>query len=289
MTVHDDTDRRPTPLPELDDFEAWLEHRVETTGTDRGAVLDDLVAAYWALDEIFGIVEGLDAEPSTPRAHQRSSTEERGEPATRVEEQARVEEEARLEALETGLDDLSDRLAELDATAETPSSESADAAETRALGDHVEGLQRELAALQTEMAERADATTAYVEGEFRHLRPVLEYLLDELSSLDQRDDDLEASVDTLGTRLTNHLGDHEALLDLKRSANRQGVEHAECDHCDSRVAIALLAAPACPACGVVLTGVETRPRRFRRPRAVLTTDGDADRAELTWSERSIRN
>lgn len=289
MTERDDATQLPD-VAGLDDFEAWLEHRATTTGSDRAAVLDDLVAAYWALNEIIGFVDGLHTE-ATPD----------GEPP--IEDAQSVSTRTTVTHLEDEVASLQESVAALELSKEEQrSDESVLEDEVASLQECIDALQHDLQALEETTAAADETATAYVAREFRHLRPILEHLLDETSTLGRRSDDIEATVDTTLERFTTHLDDQRALMNLQRTAARQGVERASCDTCRSTVSLALLPTPYCPHCDAELVDVETRRSRFGRARWELTTvsSDETERSDagpngaghrfssLTWTERTNR-
>ncbi len=115
-------------------------------------------------------------------------------------------------------------------------------------------------------AERAaDAESSLAAG-FENYEEILTYLTEETDRLDGRLDllaraviDLRSEVETVAAERARR----DAVDELKRAANQQGVRTAECDACSASVDIALLTEPNCPQCAERFVDVSPGTRFFR--------------------------
>lgn len=260
---------------ELSDLEAWIEFQASSTGVDREQVLDDLVSAYWALNEIIGLLGHLDTgEHSLP--------EELPEPPTDRQSTEALTE--KLEGFENRLDTLQNRVEELEGA-----DVEVDVSEYEA---RISDLREETNRVERELVERNQETLTYVKSEFANLRPIIEHLLDHTDTLDVQQDSLSESVDDIVASVEDvdeFVTSQRHLGGLLQEATRQDVERATCEHCEETVLLSMLTTPECPTCDSTFTGIEHRRSRFWRKKPVLRTEDDPesnDSNTLTWVEQS---
>jgi len=58
--MSDPRDHSDTPPADSDAFQAWVEHTAETRGVDKQELLNQLVSAFWILDEMNGVTADTD-------------------------------------------------------------------------------------------------------------------------------------------------------------------------------------------------------------------------------------
>jgi predicted transcriptional regulator/prefoldin subunit 5 len=244
------------------DLEEWLDEHAEATGQSRDELVGEFLSAYRAMQD-----NGTGAEVLT---------------AADVAEYAEVgdlddlvdgdELEAALETQRSEftelLEDVRKRVVqvkrETDAKAPADHDHEVLSAELDELSAAVEALEDDLASVESEM-----------DAGFENFEDVLEYLTDAT-------DDLEAKTGTLASVLVELRSTVERLQArearraetdaLKLAANREGVESAKCEDCDTPVRIALLSDPECPHCASTFNDVEKRSGLFSSNRLVT---GDA--------------
>lgn len=255
----------PPPLDE------WLDERADALGVERTELLVQLVSAYRATSD-------LDHDPVEALLEDRT-----GEGLDELVE-ARVDEriEGRLE------DELADRI---DGRIDEPDAGGSDPA---ALGAQLEALEatheEDVEDVRTRVLQLRDAVSDRAEedhdhDEFRDLGGRLDALASTLEDVgadlgdltdrvhrrDGRLGDLESKLDRLaGVVLAMREGSDrigpvdEVLEHIRASANRNGVEVAECADCGRAVRIALLTRPACPHCETAFRDLEEPPSGLGR-------------------------
>lgn len=212
----------PAPL------EAWLDERADELGVERAEVLVQLVSAYRASSELVGdpVESLLDEGASLDEGD--AAGPDRGEVAA-----------------------LEDRLEALEATH----------------GEDVEDVRNRVLQLRDAVRDRADETHDH--DEFHELAERIDALASDIEDVgadvtdmsdrvDRRDDrlaDVESKLDRLaGAVLAIRDGTHgtgtadESLEHILVTANRSGVQVADCCDCGRTVQIPLLTRPACPHC-----------------------------------------
>ncbi|WP_435124377.1 CopG family transcriptional regulator [Halobaculum sp. D14] len=227
-----------------DALREWVESRAAETGRDPNEVLVRAAAAYRLLDEH----EELLPEPSGADA---AAVDELADRVNHVERRVDGVEAT----LDEKIDDVRDRIVqvkrETDAKAEADHDhpELRQAAETATvLADDLEDLRDDLDALETKF-----------EDGFANYEDVLEYLTDTAEEHDEkllRLASVYADVKNRFGKLEAREARRRAADELKREANRAGVEAAACAACNSKVRLGLLTAPECPHCGGTFEGIE---------------------------------
>lgn len=242
-------------LPE--DLEAWLDERADELGLEREELFQQLLSAY-----------------------QVAATAGEGEFAPSGQT-ARLEQ--RLERLEDdyreSLEDVRKRVVQVKKVAES-----------RAAADHdhdafdrIDDLDERVTAL----AERVDAIDRRVdqrsggdppaEGELDDLQRKLSTVARALVSLRREVDAMEPSEsgDTAASDSTPASTDTgmsseatDRLLELKRTAAREGYETATCGACGESAHVNLLPEPACPSCGTPVHEIVDRGGLRSKPTLV---------------------
>lgn len=211
--------------------EAWIERLAESEGVSREEVVERLVSSYWTLKEIHGLME---------------TTEEGTEPA---------EGEWPLEAGTTVPETLSEELDEIRERVEGLEEARVDdeeAPSTRELTAQVKMLAQRVAAVEESLVDRQDALGSRLDRELANLETILDYLIETTDGLEEH---LDAFADERRADRRRR-AEADRLADLKRLASRLGVRTANCEHCNTKVEIALLPTPECPQCDRPFTDVE---------------------------------
>lgn len=259
----------PVGLPE--DLDAWLDARADELGLEREALLERLLAAYRlaVTAEENGTV---DLQAPSDAVERRLDRLERDYQSGLDDVRKRV---LQLKRATEGLADADHDHEELDALADLD-------ARVSALADRVEQL--------SERTQGLDAPTgddAVTREEFEDTREKLSRVAravvalrrqaDRTADAESDGESTDAEQPTSGPAATPLVDEAaaERLLDIKRTAAREGYERARCDACGERSHVNLLPEPACPACGtqfydVVETG-------GLRKKATLVGDGGGER------------
>lgn len=228
--------------PLSDELVRWLDRKAESVGTSRAEIVSRAVAAYRLVDENHeSLADAAASEEGGPK---------NGELADDIDE---------LEAeFVEKLTDVRERVVQV--KRET---------DGKAPAGHGHP---ELSARVERLHEGFSALDDRVEKGFGNYEDVLEYLTETA-------DDAEAKLDTLATavvrlrRRTAELersnAEYAAAAELKREANRAGIEKASCENCEGSVSLGLLDGPYCPHCTATFDGV--RPKRGFFGTATLTT------------------
>jgi hypothetical protein len=122
----------------------------------------------------------------------------------------------------------------------------------------------------TDLDDRLDATIEHyrtlesskerledrIDGEFDDLEQILTHLLETMSRFDTRLEDEIGSVKADTKMLKYQVEKHHHLGELKREANLQGIEKADCSNCGVTCRLGLLETPFCPDCGEQFAGIE---------------------------------
>ncbi|WP_143095492.1 coiled-coil domain-containing protein [Halopelagius inordinatus] len=224
-----------------DELTRWLDRKAEELGTSRAEVVSRAVTAYRLVDE---------------------NHESLADAAASDEDGSRRDElTGRLDELEAEFDekltDVRERVVQVKREADEKAPVGHDHPETSARVDEIDA---ELTALD----ER-------IEAGFGNYEEILDYLT-------ETTDDAEAKLDTLATavvdlrrradELERSNAESAAATELKREANRTGIEKASCENCEASVSVCLLDGPYCPHCTSTFDGV--RPKRGLFGTATLT-------------------
>ncbi|WP_435184999.1 hypothetical protein [Halobellus sp. EA9] len=237
-------------------FEDWMEQLAAETDLSTEEAFEQLVSAYWTLNEIFGLVERVgsestlfrraesgdrNAEPTPERSRPRDAerTIHRGTNDRGTEEPSGPD----ADALRAELSHLQARLSDVEAALAAAQSDSR---------EEVTALAEQFDAARTADRSRLDSLDAHVNTEFGNSRTVLRRLIESQHG----HDDALAAVRSELAALGDHVEAEAALGELKERANRLGVERADCEACGSTVRLALLSTPACPHCAEPFDGIE---------------------------------
>ncbi|QSG01515.1 hypothetical protein [Natranaeroarchaeum sulfidigenes] len=175
------------------------------------------------------------------------------------------------------IEDVRKRVIQLKRETDAKAPRDHDHEELRERLDGVEGRVADAEGQAESAAKRAaDAESSLAAG-FENYEEILTYLTEETDLLADRVDllaraviDLRSEVETVAAERARR----EAVDELKRAANQQGVRTAECDACSASVDIALLAKPRCPQCTERFVDVSAGGRFFR-PNVLETGDPPA--------------
>lgn len=245
------------------DLVDWLDEQAESTDRSREELVQEFLAAYRTMSE-----NGVGDEVLTEADLSTYAAEDdlKGFVTTDdLEDLVSSDdlEEQRSEFTEL-LDDVRKRVVQVkrETDAKAPAEHDHEALEAA-----LDGLESEVAAL----SESVDEVEADLDAGFENFEDVLEYLTettDELSSktttLAQVLVDLRTEVKRLSAREARR-AEAEAL---QLAANRQGVESAKCDVCETEVDVSLLTVPECPHCASTFNDVEQRSGLFSSNRLV---------------------
>jgi len=226
----DPADERPAGLGSSPS-EEWIGKIAESEGVSREEVVERLIASYWTLKEMYGLLqqteEGVDPDgdelpldvgPSRPDSLADELSELRGRVGRLEVDAQEADQEGAIDELRSRLDDLSERLS----------------------------------AAEDSLAGRQDSLGSRMDREFANLEVILEYLVE---TTDELGDDVAA----LGEQQRSdgrRRDERDRLVELKRRAARLGVRTAKCAYCDTSVDVAMLPTPACPRCDREFVDVE---------------------------------
>ncbi|WP_266078195.1 magnesium transporter CorA family protein [Haladaptatus caseinilyticus] len=230
----DDGGRTVTPeLP--DSVSQWLNEKATELGRSRQQLLSDLLVAHRTLDEDG---EG-DGELDAPRDEFMSKLIDVRERVVQVKRE--TDEKAPADhdhpVLQAQLDEIQQAVETLDA-----------------LGERV-----------AENRERMD-------GGFENYESVLDYVIETTDELETRLDVLARALvsvrDQTRTLATRNMA-QVAVAELARTANRHGVERANCGDCGTSVTVSLLPEPSCPHCDATFEDIEPKQGFFGSNRLVV--------------------
>jgi chromosome segregation ATPase len=242
----------------------WLEKRAAALGTDREALLVQLLGTYRAaanIDE--SELESLLSEAA-------------GDYAPLVSRDEVGELEDRIEGVETDLsenvEDLRSRILQLKDAVESRASVEHDHPEIESLSEQVESLSTEVGGVETELDNVASD---------------LENVASDLESLDERLGTFETKLDRLARvavvlrrQATGATDSTETLETIRRVANRNGTTTANCEECGESVQIGLLDEPACPHCEHTFDDIEYPSSILGRFKSPSLTGGDSSSQEI---------
>ncbi|ESP87127.1 CobG protein [Candidatus Halobonum tyrrellensis] len=265
-------------LPE--GLRAWVDARAEETGRSRAEVLARAVTVQRLLAEYDGPLP--DASTLDAAAAGGADPQSGGDGALADRLDATDERvEAVADEFDEKLADVRDRVVQVKREADAKVDADHDHPELRRSAEAAADLADDVEAVRAAV----DALDARFAEGFDNYEEVLERLTDAVDELDGKATTLASAVADLRERAADadaRRSRREAAADLKREANRLGVEAAACDHCGEAVRLALLTRPACPHCDGAFDGVATASGLDGLlGRATLTagrdgTDGRAD-------------
>ncbi|SDQ15579.1 CopG family transcriptional regulator [Halopelagius longus] len=249
-----------------DELALWLDEKAEELGTTRNDVVSRAVAAYRLVDEnhdsLSDVAAGSDADGPTD-----------GESNGGPDADALA---ARLEELDAEFDekltDVRERVVQVKRETDRKAPADHDHPD---LSGRVETLSEEFEAVDDRVAEG-----------FENYEEILEYLTETTDEAESKLDTLASAVVSLRRRadeLERSRAERAAGAELKREANRAGVEEASCENCGTTVSLGLLDGPYCPQCTATFDGVE--PKRGFLGTATLST---GDRPALQRPEAGER-
>lgn len=290
----------------------WLDEIAEAEGLSREAAIQYLISSYWRLEEVVDLLEAgegrsasvVDAGPTDDLPapteidglHERFDTlldelRYRDEPpGERLEllpgivelgeRLERLEETLEADAFDSqGFEDLADqaaayqsRLASLEADMYGVGDRVDDLAESAVTEERLDAVVDQTRVFQDSISRQQDSLRDRVRTEFDHIRTILDHLLDATASNERRTDRLAVE---LRQELRAHVADRETLATITRTANRQGISEATCEHCGTDVDLSMLQSPVCPNCAQDFTDLETTRRLFGLFRSHLLTVSDA--------------
>ncbi|MFB6308926.1 MAG: hypothetical protein ABEH35_06310 [Haloarculaceae archaeon] len=248
----------------------WLDDRAAALGLGRQELVEQLVAAYRAADDLDSDLDladalGIDPENLVDEAVTgqideivRQSVEEQLDDALRAAIEERLDE--RIDSVEsefqTKIEDVRERVVQV--KRET---------DAKAPADH-----------DHEAFGRIDG----LEAEIENLTGEIEQLRSDLEAADS-DEDLAADIEDIREKLTriawvvSDLRDERgpdaserAVARIKRAAAQEGIEEATCESCGGTVRVGLLTDPECPHCDTIVSDVRPEKGIFRT-RARLVT------------------
>lgn len=155
------------------------------------------------------------------------------------------------------------------------------------LDDQLDSVRSELNSVETDLAAvRSTAQTVQdtVQTGFESYREVLEFLSNRADKLNGRINTLARAL--LETReeirkLAARDAARSASEDLKRRANKQGIESAECGECEVSVDLGLLTRAECPHCNTPFADVEPARGFFGQNRLVVGEPPALEAGEAT--------
>ena len=226
----DPADERPAGLGSSPS-EEWIEKIAESEGVSRDEVVERLIASYWTLKEMHGLLQ---------------QTEGGADPAG--DELPLDVGPSRPDSLSQELSELRQRVGRLEVDAQEADAEDA----VDELRSGLDGLSERLSAVEESLAGRRDALGSRLDREFANLEVILEYLVE---TTDELDEDVVGLAEELQVGRERR-AERDRLVELKRQAARLGVRTAKCAYCNTSVDVALLPTPACPRCDREFVDVE---------------------------------
>jgi len=231
------------------DLREWLDEQAAAQETDRGTVLERLLAA-----------------------HRDVATGE----ADRVEDVAAVDDvDERLEDQRAEFVDLIEDVRKRVIQVKRETDGKAPLDDHESLAETLETVEEEVSALDGDIADLSAAVETVetdLEDGFENFEDVLEYLTDRSETLSGRLDTLARAVVDAREELRRLGADAAARAEadrLKLAASQHGVTGAVCEDCDASVDVALLTEAECPHCATAFDGVEPSDSFFGSN--VLTT------------------
>lgn len=226
----DPADERPAGLGSSPS-EEWIGKIAESEGVSREEVVERLIASYWTLKEMYGLLQ---------------QTEEGVDPAG--DELPLDVGPSRSDSLSEELSALRQRVGRLEVEAQEADPEGA----VDELRSRVDGLSERLSAAEESLAARQDSLGSRMDREFANLEIILEYLVE---TTDELGDDVAALADRQQSDGRRREA-RDRLAELKRRAARLGVRTAKCAYCDTTIDVAMLPTPECPRCDREFVDVE---------------------------------
>ena len=236
----------------------WLDERAAALGVDREQLLVELLETHRRAVDLDS--EEFDALRSAAETEKAAVGREELEDLDR-----RIDDVDA--SLSDHVEDLRSRILQLKDAVESSAPADHGHAEIETLSERVETLTADIEDVETDIGGTAT--------ELERLAATVESIEDRLETAEDRLDRLARVVLEL-KRGGDGIADSAGRLDsLRRTANRNGIEAADCGGCGRRLRIGLLTEAACPECGQGFRGIE-RPSsllgRFKTPRLVGTTE-----------------
>jgi hypothetical protein len=234
------------------DLEEWLDQRAAETDRSRDDLVADLVGAYRSMTEN-GVVDGVLTEDDL--ATDGTVDDLEGLVASTDLDAALESQREEFSAL---LEDVRKRVVQV--KRETDAKAHVDHEH-----DDLESTLGDVESTVEALEESIDALEEDLDDGFENFEDVLEYLT-------ETTDELESKTGTLAQLLVDLRGEVKRLSArearraeadaLKLAANREDVESAKCEECETAVTISLLTAPECPHCASTFNDVEKRSGLF---------------------------
>lgn len=227
-----------------DELAEWFDARAAESGLDRSELLFRLVAAYRIVVEEGDRLETVERRQETLLDRVETTSERLSTLEDDVDEK---------------IDDVRSRVVQLKREADQKAPRDHD---HPALEERIDAA----GSAAADAGDRVDALDRRLDRGFENYEDVLTYLRDVT-------DDHESKLGTVASVVTD-LRDRTAELEvkearrraadeLKREANRLGVDAADCGECGATVHLGLLARPRCPHCERSFTDVEPGRGFFR--------------------------
>lgn len=194
---------------------------------------------------------------------------------------------SRIDALEDDVDrkieDVRDRVVQVKLEADNKAPMDHDHADIEGRIDKVATVAQRAAGQVETVRESVEDLEDRTEAGFENYEAILDDLIDATEDAEEKLDTLAAAV--LDVResveaLEDGNANGTAVTTLATTANRNGIDAAQCDKCGKAVRIALLTEPTCPHCSAAFDELEPRSGWFRSSvlttveRPALTDDGE---------------
>jgi uncharacterized phage infection (PIP) family protein YhgE len=124
--------------------------------------------------------------------------------------------------------------------------------EVTAIGSRLEQASHRHRTLESSHEQLEDR----IEADFDDLESIITHLLETVSQLNAQLEDASTSHDADMEMLKYQLQKRQHLEELKREANREGVQRADCAECGQTCHLGLLETPFCPECGEQFASIE---------------------------------
>lgn len=175
----------------------------------------------------------------------------------------------RLTTLERRMGRLESNVSEVDGRLE-------DVAESTVSDTQFDAYAREVESVQTALRNEHRSLRDLVRNEFGNIRTILTHLLERSGVAEERSRKVGREFED---DVRKHLEEQATVASILRTANREGIRHAECTNCGHTVDLSLLDNAFCPNCERALESLESSPRYWglsRRHELALAEDSDGE-------------